>query len=239
MAASTDTSSLSVATRDVAGSRAVRRLRRSGHVPGVIYGGTDAPLAFSVGALLLRNTLAHAGAVLELAVDDNKPGPVVVKELVRHPVTGEIQHIDLLRVRMDQKIQATVLVDLVGAESAPGVVEGGVLEQVTREVTIEALPGDIPDSIQHDVSTLEVAGTLTLAELSAPKGVTLIDDPETVVATITAPRLVLESEDDIETETELVGEDGEPVEGEAAEGAEGEGGSGEAGSGEGSAASEE
>lgn len=238
MAASTDTSSLSVASREVGGSRAARRLRRSGEVPGVIYGGADAPVAFSVGALTLRNTLAHAGAVLELSLDDTKPGPVVVKELVRHPVTGEIQHIDLLRVRMDQKIQATVLVDLVGAESAPGVVDGGVLEQVTREVTIEALPGDIPDSVQHDVSSLEAGATLTLAELTAPDKVTFVDDPESVIATITAPRLVLETETEIETETELVGEDGEPIEGEAAEG-EGDGEAASSDGGEGSGSSEE
>ena len=238
MAATSDTSSLSVASREVAGSRAARRLRRSGHVPGVIYGGTDEPVAFQVGALLLRNTLAHAGAVLELSLDEAKASPVMVKELVRHPVTGEIQHVDLLRVRMDEKIQATVLVDLVGAESAPGVIDGGVLEQVTREVTIEAFPGDIPDSIQHDVSGLEAGATLTLAELTAPDNVAFVDDSESVIATITAPRLVLETETEIETETELVGEDGEPVEGEG-DGAEGEGASGEGASSEDSGSSEE
>jgi large subunit ribosomal protein L25 len=219
MATTSDTSSLSVASREASGSRAARRLRRAGNVPGVIYGGNEAPVTFQVGALTLRNTLAHAGAVLELSLDDSKPTPVMVKELVRHPVTGEIQHVDLLRVRMDVRIQSTVILDLVGAESAPGVRDGGVLEQVAREVTIEALPGDIPDSIQHDVSDLEAGATLTLSEIRAPANVALVDDPETVVATITAPRLVLESETEIEQETELVGEAGE---GEAAEAADSE-----------------
>ena len=236
MATTTDTSSLSVASREASGSRAARRLRRAGEVPGVIYGGDEAPVAFQVGALVLRNTLAHAGAVLELSLDDAKPTPVVVKELVRHPVNGEIQHIDLLRVRMDVKIQATVILDLVGAESAPGIRDGGVLEQVAREVTIEALPGDIPDSIQHDVSSLEAGATLTLSEIRPPAQVVLVDDPETVVATITAPRLVLETATEIEQETELVGEEGAEDEGEAAEGegepaAEGESG-GDSGSSE-------
>jgi large subunit ribosomal protein L25 len=220
MATTSDTSSLSVASREASGSREARRLRRAGNVPGVIYGGTEGPVSFQVGALLLRNTLAHAGAVLELSLDDAKPSPVVVKELVRHPVSGEIQHIDLLRVRMDQAITTTVLLDLVGAESAPGVVDGGVLEQVTREVTIEALPGDIPDAIHHDVSDLEAGATLTLSEIRPPANVALVDDLETVVATITAPRLQLESDTEIEQETELVGEEG--AEGEEA-GAEGEG----------------
>lgn len=225
MAATSHTTSLPVASREVAGSRAARRLRRSGYVPGVIYGGSDEPVAFQVGALLLRNTLAHAGAVIELSLDEATASPVVIKEIVRHPVSGDIQHVDLLRVRMDETINTSVLIDLVGAESAPGVIEGGVLEQVLREVAIEALPGDIPDSIQHDVSTLEVAGTLTLAELRAPSGVTFLDDLESVVATITAPRLQTESETEIETETGLVGEEGAEADA-AAQASEGETGDG-------------
>jgi large subunit ribosomal protein L25 len=220
MATKTESSSLQVERREVAGSRAARRLRRSGSVPGVIYGGGSDPVAFQVDARLLRNTLAHSHAVLDLTVEKDKATPVVVKEIVRHPVSGEITHIDLLRVRLDQKIHATVLLDLVGGEQAPGVIEGGVLEQVTRELNIEALPGDIPDSVRHDVSGLESGATLTLSAVSAPSGVAFLDDPEMVVATITAPRLQLEPETEIEEETELVGE--AAAEGEAAPEAEGE-----------------
>ena len=237
MAPTSDTSSLSVASREASGSRAARRLRRSGSVPGVLYGGTDAPVSFQVGALLLRNTLAHSHAVLQLSLDDAKPTPVVITELVRHPVTGDIQHVDFLRVRMDQKIQASVLIDLVGAESAPGIRDGGVLEQIAREVTIEALPGDIPDSIQHDVSDLEMGATLFLSEIRPPANVALVDDLESVVASITAPRLVLETETEIETETELVGEEG--AEGEAEGEASGEAAPAEGESGGDSGSSEE
>jgi large subunit ribosomal protein L25 len=164
--------------------------------------------------------------VLELGVEGAGSTPVVVKEVARHPVSGDIVHIDLLRVRMDETINATVVVDLVGADAAPGVKEGGVLEQVSREVTIEALPGDIPDSIQHDVSGLAAGATLYLSELTAPRGVTFLDDPETVVASITAPRLQVEDENEIEQETELIGEaaaEGE-AEGDGAPAAEGESG---------------
>ena len=101
-------------------------------------------------------------------------------------MTGETIHIDMLRVRLDQAIHATVVLDLVGAEDAPGVKEGGVLEQVTRELTIEALPTDIPDSIHHDVSALVIGDTVTLDAVTPPSGVTLLDDPETVVATLVA-----------------------------------------------------
>jgi large subunit ribosomal protein L25 len=155
---------------------------------------------------------------------------VVLKELVRHPVTGETIHIDLLRVRLDQAIHATVVVELVGAENSPGVKEGGVLEQVTREITIEALPTDIPDSIQYDVSDAVIGDTVTLQALAMPSGVTLIDDAETVLTTLTPPRLQVEEEPEIEEETELVGEGEAPAEGEEAPPAE-EGG-GEQGGGE-------
>jgi large subunit ribosomal protein L25 len=204
--ASTDTTRLEVATRSEQGSRAVRRLRRAGRVPGVIYGGGDEPLAFEVDARTLRNTLAHAHAVIELSVDGGKATPVLVKDLQRHPVRGDILHADLLRVRMDQAIQTTVTVELVGADEAPGVVEGGVLSQEARELTVEALPGDIPDVITVDVSGLQVNETMLLDAVKAPQGVTLVDDPETtVIATITPPTAEpVESE--IETETELVGE---------------------------------
>jgi large subunit ribosomal protein L25 len=122
-----------------------------------------------------------------------------------------------------------VILDLVGAEDAPGVKEGGVLEQVTRELNIEALPGDIPDVIQYDVSGVQIGDTISLDAVTAPSGVTLTDDPETVVATVTPPKLQLEAEEEIEEETELVAE-GEAAEageegGEApAEGGESEGG---------------
>jgi large subunit ribosomal protein L25 len=141
----------------------------------------------------------------------------VVKELVRHPITGETVHLDLLRVRLDVKIQATVGLELTGAEDSPGAKEGGVLEQITRELTIEALPTDIPDSLTHDVSEMQINDTITLEALTPPATVTLIDDLETVIATLSPPKLQLEAEDEIESETEVVGE------GEEGDGAEGEG----------------
>src|ERR687890_1865360 len=173
---------LALTSRAAEGSRSARRLRRTGQVPGVIYGGGADPELFAVDARVLRNTLAHSGAILEVSVDGGGTSPVLVKDVQRHPVRGEAVHVDLLRVDMKVAIQTTVTLELVGADSAPGVVEGGVLSQGVIELNIEALPGDIPDSIQFDVSGLHINETVTLATVTPPSGVTLLDDPETVIA---------------------------------------------------------
>src|SRR5215207_2633371 len=216
MAASADTSPrLDLAPRAAEGSRSARRLRRAGQVPGIIYGGEGGPALFAVDARILRNTLARSGAILEIAVDGGATAPVLVKDVQRHPVRGEAVHVDLLRVDMKVAIHTTVGLELLGADHAPGVVEGGVLSQGVVELNIEALPGDIPDTIQFDVSGLHINETVTLSALTAPAGVTLLDDPdETVLATITPPTLE-PVEEEIETETGVVGEEGAVAEGEA------------------------
>jgi large subunit ribosomal protein L25 len=212
--AATESATLPLTARNPEGSRSARRLRREGLVPGVIYGGGEEPQHFAVDARTLRNTLAHAGQVIEVAIEGGSSANVLIKDVQRHPVRGEAVHVDLLRVRMDQVIHATVPLEFRGADEAPGVVEGGVFNQELRELNIEALPGDIPDSVVHDVSALEMNATLTLEVLRAPQGVTLLDDVEIVIATITPPT-VEPVEEEIETETELVGEEG--VEGAEAE----------------------
>ncbi len=223
---------LKVEDRAERGSRATRRLRTRGLVPGVVYGGKDRDCtAFSVDARELRRVLLAGSAVFDVAVD-GKARPVIVKDQQRHPVRDHITHIDLLEVRLDEKIQTTVALELTGVEEAPGVKEGGVLEHVTRELNVMALPTDIPENITVDVSHLEIAGTMHLSEVSAPAGVELLDDlEETIVATITAPTEIEEPE--IEEEAVLIGEDGEPIEvpeGEEGEApAEGEAEGGEAG----------
>jgi large subunit ribosomal protein L25 len=210
-----DTSSpLSLSKRDPEGSRSARRMRRGGLVPGVVYGGDDEPLHFAVDGRILRNTLARSGAILEVTVDGGAKTPVLVKDVQRHPVRGEAVHVDLLRVNMNEAIHTTVVVHLVGGDEAPGVVQGGVLSQETREINIEALPGDIPETIEHDVSGMEINDTLTLGSIAAPEGVTVLDDAETVIASVTPPTLE-PVEDEIETETAVVGEDGEVAAGTA------------------------
>jgi len=202
----TTTTKLEVSSRAAEGSRSARRLRRGGRVPGVLYGGGGDPLSFSVDARELRLALAGAGAVVDLSVDGAKATPVVLKEAQRDPVRGQTTHVDLLRVRLDRAIHAVVTLELEGVDDTPGVKEGGVLEQLTRELNIEALPTAIPESIVHVLGEMQIGDTLALESIAVPDGVTLLDDVETTVATLSAPRLQSEEEIEPEGETELVGE---------------------------------
>jgi large subunit ribosomal protein L25 len=215
------TTKLNVNSRDAAGSRAVRRLRRSGRVPGVLYGGGAEPLGFDADERELRHALAGSGAVLDLSVDGGKATPVVLKEAQRHPVRGETIHVDLLRVRLDQAITAVVPIELAGVDDAPGVKEGGILEQITREINVEALPTAIPESIVHEVGDMQIGETILLGALTPPDGVTLLDDlEETVIATLSPPRLQSEATEEIEAETEVVGEGGAQADHESSSGEE-------------------
>jgi large subunit ribosomal protein L25 len=223
------TTKLEVSSRTAEGSRAARRLRRSGRVPGVLYGGGGESVGFDVDARELRLALASSGAVLDLSVDGQTATPVVLKEAQRDPVRGATVHVDLLRVRLDQAIHAVVPLELSGTEDAPGVKEGGVLEQITRELNVQALPTMIPESITHDIGEMQIGDSIGLAAVAIPEGLTLLDDvDETVIATLSPPRLQIEEEEEVEAETELVGEGAEPGEAtDASEGAGPEGASGE------------
>jgi large subunit ribosomal protein L25 len=201
------TTKLVVTSRSAQGSRAVRRLRRSGRVPGVLYGGGGEPQGFDADARELRLALAGSGAVLDLSIDGQAPTPVVLKEAQRHPVRGETMHVDLLRVNLNEAIHALVPLELEGIDDAPGVKEGGILEQITRELNVEALPTAIPESIVHEVGEMQIGETILLGALTPPEGVTLLDDlEETTIATLSPPRLQSETADEIEAETEVVGE---------------------------------
>ena len=208
---------LPIAARDVSGgSRAARRLRREGRVPGVLYGGDGEPLAFDVDARELRIALASSGAVLELSLGDESR-TAVVKETQRHPVTGVTTHVDFVRVRLDVAITATVPVEILNYENAPGIKEGGVLEQQAREVEVEALPPSSPEVLEVDASTVEIGDTVFVNTIPVPDGVTLVGEglDEVVLYSVTAPRLSTEADEGVETETEVVGEAGGEAAGDA------------------------
>lgn len=204
--ASSDTTTLTIKPRDIEGSRANRRLRREGLVPGILYGRGGDPLPFAVDARELRHALHASGAVVELSLD-GKSTPAVLKDSQHHPVRGETTHVDFLRVDLTKPIQAVVPLELDGAEDGPGVRDGGIVDQTLREVNVEALPNEIPESVRLDVSELNIGDTLSLAAVVIPSGVKLLDDPESVAVSVLAPRLQTEETEGIEEETEVVGEE--------------------------------
>ena len=217
--ASGDRATLKAAPRTEFGSRESRRLRRSGQIPGVVYSEGDEAVPFKVEDREVRLILVEGHALFDLAIEGSDPVPVVIKEQQHHPVRGNIEHLDLQRVRLDQAIEAEVAIELEGVDTAPGVKGGGVLEHVVREVTVEALPTDIPDSLLMDVSDLEINETATLERLVLPAGVELVvEDPsEVTVVTVSPPRVEEEPVvAEVEEEVEVIGE-GEEAE-EAAEG---------------------
>jgi len=205
----TDRSTLKAAPREDFGSRTTRRLRRQGFVPGVVYSGGSDAKPFQVNERDVRSILSEGAALFDLEIDGSKAVPVVIKEAQHHPVRGSFQHLDLMQVNLKEAIQAEVAIELEGVEDAPGVKGGGVLEHVTREVTVEALPAEIPDNICVDVSAMEINDTLSLAAVSAPEGVTFVADEleEVTIVTVSPPR-VEEAAPEVEEETELVGEGG-------------------------------
>lgn len=221
---------LKVAPRTEFGSRSARRLRGDKLVPGVVYAGGEEARPFQAVERDVRTLLAGGQALFDLELEGSKAVPVVVKEQQLHPVKGSLQHIDLQEVKLDEEIQAEVAIELEGAEAAPGVKEGGVLEHVTREITVEALPTEIPERLVADVSAMQINDTVTLATIAAPEGVVFVAEEldEITIATLSPPRVEEEPEPAVEEEAELVGEEGEAPAADGGE-AEGDGDSGDSG----------
>jgi large subunit ribosomal protein L25 len=188
-----------VRERETRGSADTRRLRKQGLIPGVLYGRGE-PKAFTVAERELRSALtgdAGLHAILDVTIEGASASHAsVVKDYQQDVVRGGITHIDLHEVRLDQPIQSTVALQLVG--EAAGSTEGGVLTQALNELNVEALPLEIPSSIELDVSALHVGDSLRVADITVPDGVTLLDDPDETVASVTLPTRVEEPEEMLE-----------------------------------------
>ena len=192
---------LTVSERTKLGSPETRRLRKQGLIPGVLYG-ADAPISICVEERELRRALTGAGglhSILDVVVDGTgKSHASILKDYQVDKVRGFVTHVDLQEVRLDQPITATVTVQLIGGEESPGVREGGVLSQPLREIQVEALPLEVPEHIDLDVSHMAAGDTLRISDVNVGDNVTLLDDPETVVATVTAPTREVAPEDELD-----------------------------------------
>ncbi|MFL5990486.1 MAG: 50S ribosomal protein L25 [Rubrobacteraceae bacterium] len=217
-----DNVDLQARPREERGKNAARRLRASGMLPAVLYGdGDGASTALAVPDRVVDYTLQHMGDNALYDIDLGAGGSTArIVDVQRDPVSGRLLHVDFAPVDMQRRIEVTVPLHVVG--EAPGTEEGGVLQQVAYEVQIETLPGDIPQELTLDVSSLGMNENLTLADLRLPEGITLVSDPEEVAAIVTAPTEIteedLEAAGVVEEEPEEALEEGE----EAPEAAEGE-----------------
>ena len=203
------------------GSRPAGRLRREGRLPGVVYGLDEESVSVTVNAHQLGTILSSksgANTLITLQID-GRDQLALARQVQRDAVKGSLVHVDFVRVRADQTIQAEVRLDLQG--EAEGVSNGGMLEQLMHTLTVEGKPGQLPNEIAHDVSALELGDQLHVSDLAIPAGIVVVNEAEDLIATISQPR-------GLEAEEEAAAEGEEGVEGEGVEGAEGEGGSAEA-----------
>jgi large subunit ribosomal protein L25 len=193
------------------GSRPAGRLRREGKVPAVVYGLGADTVSVTVPSRELQHILAgESGANTLITLDvDGESVLTLARQIHRHPTRGELVHVDFIRIRRDVAVSAEIPVHLLG--EATGVRDGGLLEQLLFQLTVEAMPGNIPVSIEIDVSELAIGDQLRVEDIPLPAGVETQAEPDFVVAQVAAPRVVTEAEE---------GEEGEAAEGEAAEGGE-------------------
>jgi large subunit ribosomal protein L25 len=203
---------LAAELRSDKGSRPAGRLRREGRLPGVVYGLGEESVSVTVnahqlGTILSSKTGANTLITLQLGGQDQL---ALARQIQRDPVRGSLVHVDFIRVRADQTIQAEVRLDLQGEPE--GVSNGGMLEQLMHTLTVEGKPGQLPPEIAHDVSALELGDQLHVGDIRVPAGIVIVNDPDDLIATISMPR-GLEAEEEAAAE----GEEGEAAEG-AAEG---------------------
>lgn len=184
---------LVVKHREASGTRAARRLRRQGLIPGVLYGHGRSAVALAVEPASLREALAtEAGthAVLEVVFEDQKKvHRAIVKDLQLDKVRHVVTHVDLQEVRLDEVVETRVAVRFEGVSR--GVKMGGILDEVLREVTVKGLVTEIPESLPVDITELGVGDALHVSDITAPEGLEILDDPELVLCSVLAPRAVV------------------------------------------------
>ena len=217
-----DNVDLQARPREERGKNAARRLRASGMLPAVLYGdGDGASTALAVPDRVVDYTLQHMGDNALYDIDLGAGGSTArIVDVQRDPVSGRLLHVDFAPVDMLERIEVTVPLHVVG--EAPGTEEGGVLQQVAYEVQIETLPGDIPQELTLDISSLGMNENLTLADLRLPDGITLVSDPEEIAAIVTAPTEITEEELEAAGVVEEEPEEGEEAAEEAEREEEGE-----------------
>lgn len=204
---------LKVEIREATGKGAARKLRASGLVPGVVYGKQLEPKSIIVNPQDLKNNIS-GNAIFDLDIAGLGKDTVMVKEVQKDPITGAIKHIDFLNIIMDEKITVFVPLSIVG--DAPGIKDGGVLQQLMREIEVECLPLDIPDNIEVDISGLEIGDSISVNEIEIGEDFDIVTPLDEVIVTVTVPTEIeedeVEEEEEEFVEPEVIGEETEEAE---------------------------
>ena len=219
--------SLVASERQSEGKSANRNLRRSGYIPGVLYGGKDEPKKISIMEKDIVKATEIAGfatQILRISMD-GKDVDVVVKEIQRHPATSRVLHADFMRVDPDSKITLVVPIRTLNDESCIGVkVSGGQVNHLINDIEISCLASNLPEQLEIDVQEMDIGDTVSLSEIKLPEGVEITvlqqdeeRDQAVVAVTETREMIIEEEEEELELEE---GEEGEEGDAEATEGTE-------------------
>ncbi len=196
------TTELKAVLREEKGGNHVKRLRKSGWIPCVIYGKKEDNLALKVESrelIRFMHSLSSDHAMIKLNVDGEKQD-VMLQDVQYHPFRNEILHVDFHKVAMDEKLTTSVVIEVVG--DSKGVAAGGVLEHIMRELTVECFPKDLPSYIEIDITDVEVGHSIHVGDIAVPEGVKFLDDPAKPVISVLAPRI----------HDEVTGEEAEVIE---------------------------
>lgn len=200
---------LTAQSRPGTGKGAARTLRREGFVPGVVYGGDKDTIAVAVKDRDLARVYDVAGThgLVDLEVTGDAAGAhkVLIKDIQTHPVRGDYLHVDFHAVALDEEMQTEVALEVLG-ESRP---DDGIVTVALREVLVSCLPADIPETIVADATELEIGDVLTVADLKAPKGVTILSEPDEAVLSITVAQVEEAADPAADEGADAAGEDAE------------------------------
>jgi large subunit ribosomal protein L25 len=204
---------ISCQKRDIKTKGYLNELKHNGLVPGTVYGKGIENQAIALASKHLSRIFQIHGSrgLFSLEIDGGNGLMVVVREIQRHPINGQITHVDFWKVRLDEKINSTVGISIIGEEEI--MKKGGILQAGAKEIEVSCLPQDIPETLVYDIATLEIGDKVTVADLQVPAGVEILTDLEALVATVLAPSKATTGEES---------EEGEGIEAEETEATEGE-----------------
>ena len=196
---------LKLQTRNETGSKSSRRMRREGKIPVIIYGHQKEPKQCAVEVLDWQGFKKQDTQLAKILIDNaQKPLNVLVKDIQHDYLAGKTLHIDFQEINMDEEITTTVAIGYTGTPA--GAAEGGMLSQTSYEIEVSCLPANLPDSIEVDVTDLELGDSLLIKDIVMPEDVTCTEEPESTIFYVSLPKAQQETE---ETEGEGEAEEGE------------------------------